>query len=147
MAEVVGSLKGTSAIAVARQFGSRQRHGNGETFWARGYAVSTVGCAAEPMRRSIRTPEQLEAPGRDEDGDVSESLRTCIWQPLGLLTTVKPPALRERHDSHWPASHSDFCPSINNRMGWSALGLRRATSCCSQPKVSSVADATWSSRS
>ena len=50
------------------------------------------------MRRSIRTPEQLEAPGRDEDGDVSESLRTCIWQPLGLLTTVKPPALRERHD-------------------------------------------------
>ena len=22
-----------------------------------------------------------------------------IWQPLGLLTTVKPPALRERHDS------------------------------------------------
>ena len=99
MAEVVGSLKGTSAIAVARQFGSRQRHGNGETFWARGYAVSTVGCAAEPMRRSIRPPEQLEAPGRDEDGDVSESLRTCIWQPLGLLTTVKPPALRERHDS------------------------------------------------
>ena len=100
MAEVVGSLKGTSAIAVARQFGSRQRHGNGETFWARGYAVSTVGCAAEPMRRSIRPPEQLEAPGRDEDGDVSESLRTCIWQPLGLLTTVKPPALRERHDCH-----------------------------------------------
>ena len=99
MAEVVSSFNGTSAIAVARQFGSRQRHGNGETFWARGYAVSTVGCAAEPMRRSIRTPEQLEAPGRDEDGDVSESLRTCIWQPLGLLTTVKPPALRERHDT------------------------------------------------
>ena len=51
------------------------------------------------MRRSSRNQELRNTQGRDEDGDVSESLRTCIWQPLGLLTTVKPPALRERHDS------------------------------------------------
>ena len=50
------------------------------------------------MRRESRNQEQLDIQGRDEDGDVEESLRTCIWQPLGLLTTVKPPALRERHD-------------------------------------------------
>jgi putative transposase len=98
VAEVVGDLQGTSTIAAARQFGGRQRHGNGESFWARGYAVSTVGLAEEHMRRSRRNQEQRDAPGRDEDGDFSESLRTCIWQPLGLLTTVKPPALRERHD-------------------------------------------------
>jgi len=98
VAEVVSSLKGTSAIAVAQQSGGRQRHGNGETFWARGYAVSTVGCEEEHRRRSIRNQEQLDAQGRDEDGDFSESLRTVIWQPLGLLTTVKPPALWERHD-------------------------------------------------
>ena len=98
MAEVVGSLQGRSAIAVARQFGGRQRHGNGETFWARRYAVSTVRCEAEHLCRASRNQEQLDIQGRDEDGDFAESLRTCIWQPLGLLTTVKPPALRERHD-------------------------------------------------
>ena len=100
MAEVVGSLKGTSAIAVAQPYGGRQRQGNGATCWARGYAVSTVGCEEEPIRHSLRNQEQLDAQqGRDEDGDFSEALRTCIWQPLGLLTTVKPPALRGCHDS------------------------------------------------
>ena len=43
IAEVVGYIKGKSAIAVARQFGGRQRNFNGERLWARGYAVSTVG--------------------------------------------------------------------------------------------------------
>jgi putative transposase len=99
VAEVVGSFQGKYAIAVAQQFGGRQRHGNGKTFWARGYAVSTVGCAEEYLRRESRNQEQLDIHGRDEDGDFEESRRTCIWQPLGLLTTVKPPALRERHDS------------------------------------------------
>src|SRR5262249_18267132 len=36
VAEVIGSIKGKSAIAVARQFGGRQRNFNGERFWARG---------------------------------------------------------------------------------------------------------------
>ena len=69
MAEVVGSFQGKYAIAVAQQFGGRQRHGNGKTFWARGYAVSTVGCEEEHIRRYIRNQEQLDAQGRDEDGD------------------------------------------------------------------------------
>lgn len=43
VAEVVGYIKGKSAIAVARQFGSKKKNFNGEQFWARGYAVSTVG--------------------------------------------------------------------------------------------------------
>ena len=42
VAEVVGYIKGKSAIAVARQFGGRKRNFNGEKLWARGYAVSTV---------------------------------------------------------------------------------------------------------
>ena len=98
MADVVKSLPGTSAIAVARQCGGRQRYGNGTTFRARGYMVSTVGWEAEHLRRSLRNQEQRAIQGRDEDGACEESLRTCIWQPSGLLTTVKPPALRERHD-------------------------------------------------
>ena len=40
---VVGYIKGKSAIQVARQFGGRQRNFTGESFWARGYFVSTVG--------------------------------------------------------------------------------------------------------
>jgi putative transposase len=69
VAEVVGDLKGKSALAVARPCGGRTRNFNGETFWARGYAVSTVGCAEEHIRRYIRNQEQLDAQGRDEDGD------------------------------------------------------------------------------
>ena len=69
VAEVVGSLKGKSAIAVARQLGGRKRNCNGETLWARGYAVATGGCEEEHMRRYIRNQEQLEAQDRDEDGD------------------------------------------------------------------------------
>ena len=42
VASVVGFLKGKSAIAIVRQFSGKQRNFNGENFWARGYAVSTV---------------------------------------------------------------------------------------------------------
>ena len=54
VAEVVGYIKGQSAIAVARQCGGRKRNFNGEAFWARGYAVSTVGFEEEQIRRYIR---------------------------------------------------------------------------------------------
>ena len=39
VAQIIGYVKGKTAIAVARQFGWRQRNFNGEKFWARGYAV------------------------------------------------------------------------------------------------------------
>ena len=91
-------------MAVARQGGGRQRYGNGATFRARGSMVSTVGWEAAHLRRSLRNQEQRAIQGRDEDGACEEALRTFIWQPLGLLTTVKPPALRERHDCPWGLS-------------------------------------------
>ena len=69
VAEVVGYLKGKSAIAVARQFGGRQRNFNGEAFWARGDAVSTVGFEEDQIRRYIRDQQQLDEQGKDEDGD------------------------------------------------------------------------------
>ena len=68
VAEVVGESKGQAAMAVARPCGGRTRHVHGEACWARGDAVSTVGCAEEPMRRSIRSQEQLETEGEDDDG-------------------------------------------------------------------------------
>ena len=69
VAQVIGYVKGKSAIAVARQFGGKQRNFSGERFWARGYAVSTVGFEEEKIRRYIREQEQLDAQGHDEAGN------------------------------------------------------------------------------
>ena len=60
VAEIVGYIKGKSAIAVARQFGGRQRNFNGERLWARGYAVSTVGFEEAQVKTYIKQQEQLD---------------------------------------------------------------------------------------
>ena len=46
---------------MARQFSGRQRNFNGEEFWARGYAVSTVGFELEVVKKYIRDQEELDA--------------------------------------------------------------------------------------
>ena len=69
VSEIVGYLKGKSAISVARQFSGRKRNFNGEKLWARGYAVSTVGFEEEQIKRYIQNQEQLDGSGSDEDGD------------------------------------------------------------------------------
>ncbi len=69
VAEVVGYMKGKSAIAVARQFSGRKRNFNGEKFWARGYTVSTVGFEEEQIRSYIQNQNQLEGHGADDDGE------------------------------------------------------------------------------
>ncbi len=63
VSSVIGFLKGKSAIAIARQFGGRERNFSGEHFWARGYCVSTVGYEEEQVRAYIREQE-----GNDEQG-------------------------------------------------------------------------------
>ena len=60
VSNVVGYLKGKSAIAIARQFRGRQRNFNGENFWARGYFVSTVGLDEERVREYIRNQEKAD---------------------------------------------------------------------------------------
>lgn len=69
ISEIVGYLKGKSAIAVARQFGGRKRNFNGEKLWARGYAVSTVGFEEEKIRKYIQNQEQWDGSGSNESGD------------------------------------------------------------------------------
>jgi REP-associated tyrosine transposase len=59
----IGFLKGQRAIAIARQFGGKERHGTGEHFWARGYAVSTVGFELEQVRAYIREQEETDTDG------------------------------------------------------------------------------------
>ena len=59
VSSVIGFLKGKSAIAIARLRG-KQRNFQGENFWARGYAVSTVGFVEEMIRKYIREQEETE---------------------------------------------------------------------------------------
>jgi putative transposase len=53
VASVIGFLKGKSAIAIARMQG-KDRNYTGAHFWARGYAVSTVGFDEEIIKKYIR---------------------------------------------------------------------------------------------
>ena len=57
VAQVVGYLKGKSAIYIARTYGGRERNFVGEQFWARGYFVSTVGRDEDAIRRYIQEQE------------------------------------------------------------------------------------------
>ena len=57
VSHVVGFIKGKSAIAIARQLG-RQKNFTGESFWARGYFVTTVGLDEEMVRAYIRNQEK-----------------------------------------------------------------------------------------
>ena len=58
VSNVVGYLKGKSAISIAKKFRGRQRNFNGEEFWARGYFVSTVGLDEKMIVNYIRHQEQ-----------------------------------------------------------------------------------------
>lgn len=69
VSEVIGYIKGKSAIAVARQFGNKKKNFNGERLWARGYAVSTVGFEEGQIRAYIKHQEQLDGQGSDESGE------------------------------------------------------------------------------
>ena len=60
VAQVIGSIKGKSAIHIARHFGERRRNFVGQHFWARGYFVSTVGRDEEVIRRNIKRQENEE---------------------------------------------------------------------------------------
>ncbi len=58
VAQVIGYIKGKSAIHIARQYSGRARNYVGQHFWARGYFASTVGRDEEVIRSYIRHQEQ-----------------------------------------------------------------------------------------
>jgi len=58
VSQVVGYIKGKSAIHLARVYGERKRNFVGQHFWARGYFVSTVGRDEELVREYIRNQEE-----------------------------------------------------------------------------------------
>ena len=57
VAQVIGYMKGKSAIHVARSFFDHKRNFVGQHFWARGYFVSTVGRDEAVIREYIRNQE------------------------------------------------------------------------------------------
>jgi len=58
VAQVVGFIKGKSAIHIARNFMGHRRNFTGQHFWARGYYVSTVGQDESTIREYIRNQEK-----------------------------------------------------------------------------------------
>ncbi len=60
VAQVIGFLKGKTAIHIARTYLGRRRNFTGQHFWARGYYVSTVGREVGIIRTYIQRQEVEE---------------------------------------------------------------------------------------
>lgn len=58
VSQEIGFIKGKSAIHLARVYGERRRNFVGQSFWARGYFVSTVGRDESMIRQYIQDQEK-----------------------------------------------------------------------------------------
>ena len=58
VAQVVGFIKGKSAIYIARNYLGHRKNFTGQQFWARGYHVSTVGRDENTVREYIKSQEK-----------------------------------------------------------------------------------------
>src|SRR5664279_3791572 len=103
VAQVIGFIKGKSAIHLARVYGGRKQNFVGQSFWARGYFVSTVGRDEALVSRvhphaggrgqALGSVEHVAlkwppAGGQEHRGRVSDPA-----QPLRAAHKLKPPAL------------------------------------------------------
>ena len=60
VAQVIGFIKGKTAIHIARTYMDRRRNFTGQHFWARGYYVSTVGREEGIVRAYIQRQEAAD---------------------------------------------------------------------------------------
>ena len=58
VSQIMGFIKGKSAIHIAREYFGKRRNFTGQHFWARGYHVSTVGRDEEAIRKYIQAQEK-----------------------------------------------------------------------------------------
>jgi putative transposase len=58
VSQVVGFIKGKSAIHIARQYMGRRKNFTGQKFWANGFHVSTVGRDEDAIRKYIKEQER-----------------------------------------------------------------------------------------
>ena len=82
VAQVIGYIKGKSAIHLARVDAERKQHFVGQPFWARGYFVATGGRAEAVIRDYIRP--QDEADHRLDQMTCGESELPPMRWPLTL---------------------------------------------------------------
>jgi hypothetical protein len=88
VSQVVGFIKGKSAIHLARVYGERKRNFVGQHFWARGYFVSTVGrdesVVREYIKKQEKEDERLDQLGlwRAGTDPVAPALRGRLLRPL-----------------------------------------------------------------
>ena len=100
VAQVIGYIKGKSAIYIAREFGGRPRNFVGQHFWARGYFVSTVGRDERVIRAYIREQEledrRQDQLRLDEGGHPVKVAQVAAQRPRQAALSgsqLKPPAL------------------------------------------------------
>ena len=58
VAQVIGYIKGKSAIYIARTYVGKNRNFTGEQFWARGYYVSTIGKDEAAIKEYVRRQQE-----------------------------------------------------------------------------------------
>jgi putative transposase len=58
VSQVIGFIKDKSAISIARTYTGRRKTFTGQSFWVRGYYVSTVGRDEAAVRNYIRHQEE-----------------------------------------------------------------------------------------
>ncbi len=75
VSQVVGYIKGKSAIHLARVYGERKRNFVGQHFWARGFFVNTVGRDEEAIRAYIRNQEKER-----EGGDYGDMIHIAQYR-------------------------------------------------------------------
>src|SRR5262249_8498755 len=111
VSQVIGFIKGKSAIHLARVYGERKRNFVGQHFWARGYFVSTVGRDTEVIRDYIRKQEEedmrldqmnLWRCRSPSGGHKQPGPRQRSHSRFERLTDSKPPALPG--DAYFPGT-------------------------------------------
>ena len=100
VAQVIGYIKGKSAIYIAREFAGRSRSFVGQHFWARGYFVSTLGWDERAIHAYIRAQEQ-------------EDRRQADW--TRAARAKKPSRRRGPSATSWSAA-TDFHRAIKRRV-------------------------------
>jgi len=60
VSDIVGYLKGKSAMMIFERFSKYKQNFKGQSFWARGYYVTTVGRDEQKVREYIRNQEMNE---------------------------------------------------------------------------------------
>jgi Transposase IS200 like len=105
LSQVVGYIKGKSAIHLARTYGGRRRNFVGQHFWARGYFVSTVGRDEAAVRANIKNEEQ-------EDKRLELLARTFTLQTLTSGDVARGTESAKGATRHRNAELHDACHTL-----------------------------------